>query len=214
MVRLSTEKRKKQIADEVLAVIMDAGFEGLSMPVLARRLGVVPSALYRHFRNKDEMIQAGIGEFFERVRAVITDSSVKDDPLTGFRNLMVFQRKYIPAAMVIPRAVFGLGQVKSKSLRGKLHGELERVIGLLAGQLKEGQKSGKIRKDIDSETMALHFWGVLVSGALKWFLTEGEFDLETYHEDAWKMFTKAVMHEPGVGKGKKEKPRKRGVSRK
>src|ERR1700680_1508725 len=46
---------RERIAAEALAIISTDGVEALSMRALATRLGVVPGALYRHVRSKEQL---------------------------------------------------------------------------------------------------------------------------------------------------------------
>jgi AcrR family transcriptional regulator len=46
---------REQVVAEALTVISTDGVEALSMRALATRLGVVPAALYRHVRNKEQL---------------------------------------------------------------------------------------------------------------------------------------------------------------
>jgi AcrR family transcriptional regulator len=46
---------RERVVAEALAVVNADGAQALSMRALARRLGVVPGALYRHVRNKEQL---------------------------------------------------------------------------------------------------------------------------------------------------------------
>ncbi len=46
---------RERVVAEALAVVNTDGAQALSMRALARRLGVVPGALYRHVRNKEQL---------------------------------------------------------------------------------------------------------------------------------------------------------------
>jgi AcrR family transcriptional regulator len=46
---------REQVVAEALSVIAADGVDALSMRALATRLGVVPAALYRHVRNKEQL---------------------------------------------------------------------------------------------------------------------------------------------------------------
>jgi TetR/AcrR family tetracycline transcriptional repressor len=46
---------RERVVAEALTVIAAHGVDGLSMRALATRLGVVPAALYRHVRNKEQL---------------------------------------------------------------------------------------------------------------------------------------------------------------
>jgi AcrR family transcriptional regulator len=57
---------RERVVAEALAVIADGGAQALSMRALAARLGVVPGALYRHVRGKEQLhdliLDAVLGE--------------------------------------------------------------------------------------------------------------------------------------------------------
>jgi AcrR family transcriptional regulator len=47
-----------RILDEALALVDESGLDGLTTRALGRRLGVDPTAIYRHFRSKQELLTA------------------------------------------------------------------------------------------------------------------------------------------------------------
>jgi TetR/AcrR family transcriptional regulator, tetracycline repressor protein len=49
---------EERILDEALALVDERGLEALTTRALGQRLGVDPTAVYRHFRNKDELVNA------------------------------------------------------------------------------------------------------------------------------------------------------------
>ena len=57
---------RARVVAEAVALADESGLEAVSMRSLAERLGVVPMALYKHVRNKDELVDA-------MVDAMITD---------------------------------------------------------------------------------------------------------------------------------------------
>jgi TetR/AcrR family tetracycline transcriptional repressor len=48
----------ERILAEALALVDEAGLDALTTRALGQRLGVDPTAVYRHFRNKDELVNA------------------------------------------------------------------------------------------------------------------------------------------------------------
>jgi TetR/AcrR family tetracycline transcriptional repressor len=49
---------EERILTEALALVDEVGLEGLTTRALGRRLSVDPTAVYRHFRDKDELLTA------------------------------------------------------------------------------------------------------------------------------------------------------------
>jgi AcrR family transcriptional regulator len=58
---------REQVIAEALTVIGTAGLDALSMRTLAARLGVVPGALYRHVRNKEQLHDLVLDEVLAEV---------------------------------------------------------------------------------------------------------------------------------------------------
>ncbi|MFV0286165.1 MAG: TetR/AcrR family transcriptional regulator [Demequina sp.] len=75
---------RERVVSEAMALADTSGLEALSMRTLADRLGVVPMALYKHVRNKEELLDAMVdavvtaigpaptgGDWLTRARALI-----------------------------------------------------------------------------------------------------------------------------------------------
>ena len=60
-------KRQKEIIDAAISLIAQNGIEGLTTKALAAAVGISEPALYRHFSNKAEIVQAVIGCFDDDV---------------------------------------------------------------------------------------------------------------------------------------------------
>jgi AcrR family transcriptional regulator len=194
MPRLSTKERKEQIAIAILEIIGNEGLDNLSMPALAKRLDIVPSALYRHFSSKEEMISAGLDllklkimDVFDRHEA---DSDNALEPLKRFLDL---HRQFFHITTVFPRIAFSLADNETFDLRRqrmqKFH---DTVLERISATLEKGRRNGQLRKNLDTSAAALSFWGILVSSTLRWFITGGNFDVEAYKKEAWDMFVRAV----------------------
>src|SRR5262249_48217199 len=70
-------RRREQTIDEILAVAVEVmareGAAGLSLPEVARRMGIQPPSLYKYFPSKlalyDELFRRGSGEVLSVFRA-------------------------------------------------------------------------------------------------------------------------------------------------
>ena len=56
--RLGTEIRQEQIAQAALDVVRSQGIRALNVAAVAKKVGIVPSAVYRHFKDKREIVGA------------------------------------------------------------------------------------------------------------------------------------------------------------
>ena len=57
MKKMNTETRKEQILNAALE-IASGGINALNINAIAHRVGLVPSGIYRHFSNKDELVDS------------------------------------------------------------------------------------------------------------------------------------------------------------
>ena len=60
---------RRALVDEALVLLAESGDGGFSLRELARRVGVTANASYRHFANKDALLQALAAEGFRRLSA-------------------------------------------------------------------------------------------------------------------------------------------------
>ena len=105
--KLQTKIRQEQIAEAALRLVAAEGMEALSVAKIARHVGVVPSALYRHFRSKDEVLDAVLeligAKMMANAQAVLTETG---DPLEQLRRLLMRHIELIRQNQAIPRIIF------------------------------------------------------------------------------------------------------------
>jgi AcrR family transcriptional regulator len=56
--RMAPEKRREQLIDAALSVIVEQGYEGVSIESIARMAGVTRPVIYDHFSNLGRLLQA------------------------------------------------------------------------------------------------------------------------------------------------------------
>jgi AcrR family transcriptional regulator len=56
--RMAPEKRREQLIDAALSVIVQQGYEGVSIEAIARTAGVTRPVIYDHFSNLGRLLQA------------------------------------------------------------------------------------------------------------------------------------------------------------
>lgn len=193
--KLETEIRKEQIVQAVLNLIATQGLRRLSVGAVARRVGIVPSAIYRHFKSKAEMIDAAFA--FVRNRALETlDRICAEAPsaLDRLERLVMIHVQMVRELQALPRIVFSEGhygdapdrRARAYELLRGMHGRLEEIV-------RAGQQAGEIRADLDARAVAVMTWGLLPSAVILWHMSDGRFDVTRHTEKAWQILRAAIQ---------------------
>jgi AcrR family transcriptional regulator len=195
--KLDTEIRREQIAEAALSLVATQGVSRLSVAAVARRVGLVPSGIYRHFKSKDAILAAVLDLLEARIATNLREAAAESpDPLEQLKSLLFRHVRLVREGRVFafPQIIFSdavhRGHPDRKS---RVHRILRHYIDGIAEFVRAGQAAGVIRPEVDPETTALMFFGIVVPGGILWHLTDGGFDVTRHAERAWQMFCRAVM---------------------
>ncbi|MBN9657559.1 MAG: TetR/AcrR family transcriptional regulator [Acidobacteria bacterium] len=192
--KLHTEVRKDQFAQAALGLVATYGLKGLSVARVAHRVGVVPSAVYRHFTSKDELLDAVIGLIRDRLAQNVQKASQEcKDALECLRRLLMLHAQLIRENQGVPRIVFS-EEIFSGNPRRKVavHEIVRGYLKHVAGMVKRGQAEGQIRNNLDPSTVSIMFLGLIQPAAILWQLSDGGIDVTKHAERAWQILADAI----------------------
>jgi AcrR family transcriptional regulator len=212
--KLETEIRREQIAEAALALITSEGLGAVSMAAVARRVGLVPSALYRHFAGKEEILDAVIQLIRTRLFENLEQScSLTHDPIECLKRLLHLHVKLIRENRGIPRIIFSEAVFGGNPERMRRVLEIvQSFLGAVAEIVRRGQAAGRIRADRDPETVAVLFLGIIQPAALLWHLSGGKFDVTRHAQRAWEVFRNQIEVEAPPSTPSEEVVRARGTT--
>ncbi|RJR30571.1 MAG: TetR/AcrR family transcriptional regulator [Desulfobacteraceae bacterium] len=192
--KLDTQVRREQIVEAALSLVRTHGMKNLSIAGVARRVGLVPSGIYRHFKSKDEILEAALDLIGRRllgnVEAACNSTS---DTLECLKLLLMGHVRLIRENEAIPRLIFS-DEVYggNPSRKAKMHGIITEYLGEVAKIIREGQQKGHVRRDVDPGTISMMFLGIIQPGAILWHLSGGKFDVTKYVESGWRVLKEAL----------------------
>ncbi len=193
--KLKTEVRRDQIARAALSLIASQGMSELKIAGLSRRVGVAPSAIYHHFRNKEEVVDAVLAllekRFLGNVKTAIEKSH---DPLAQLKEILFLHVKLILEHSALPRILFSEEIYGGKPERkAKLNAIVMNYLDEVARVIREGQQQNRIRSDIQPSTLSVMFLGLVQPTAILWHLSDGTFDAAKQVEKAWPVFCETIV---------------------
>jgi len=190
----SRETRREQIAEAALEVIARDGTRSLSVGAVARRIGIVPSAIYRHFHGKEEILSAAIERMGERLLENAARAAAgKGDTIQRLGKLLQDHVRAIREGYAGPRIVFAEGiDGGGVSHRTEVYLVIRRYMDRVAEILRQGQRAGDLRGDLDPEATAVHFLGLIQPAATLWYLSGGKFDVGLHAERSFAQFAESI----------------------
>jgi AcrR family transcriptional regulator len=159
-VRKSKAIRRREIAEAALRIMTRHGYHGTSVERIARAVGISNSALYQHFRNREDVFLAASDILGERAHEWIVAPSGQD----ALRRLDKIAETHMSWASShlesFVRPIFAFVSVSSRQV---LETNTPRAVNesyrLLLSIVEEGQREGSIRSDVEAADVA---WAVLM----------------------------------------------------
>ena len=192
--KLNTKIRQQQIADVCLGIISERGLGALNVTEVASKLGLATSALYRHYKNKEQMISAMLQIIKTRVIADFFCADVLGS--NAFEKLEKLLT--IEPDRVQERRAFQMVLLADCTFRQK-YNKLTEVQSIVfefrkktIAIFEEGQQAGIIRKDITASSLEMMFVNLFIANTAMQIVEEEEFDVLLYYSKTWAVFKEMI----------------------
>jgi AcrR family transcriptional regulator len=202
--KLQTRIRREQIAEAALKIVASEGVKRLSIAAVARRVGLVPSGIYRHFKNKDAMLDAVLELLQSRLHAnVAATRADSEDAIQRLHGLFTRHICIIrEGGQAFPRIIFSdEAGVDNPPRKARVRRIMDGYLAEIERLVREGQQQGRIDRGLLPRTVAMLFMGMIVPAGVLWHLTDGGFNLTQHAGRAWKIFEQALTARSTGGGG-------------
>lgn len=186
--------RREQIAEAALDLVVEHGLGAVTVRRVAEAVGISAAALYRHYKNKGDILQAVLEEHQEmhmaNIRKAKTVGSSPMDSLHWLYNtVMKLVVRYRALPVIFLSDILWFEEPRLKELKMAHHRAMrEALVELLA----QGQSKGEIRSDIRPEELFVHYLGLIAMPALMLARDSGEVDMDRQTKANWELFSAAV----------------------
>ena len=191
--KVKGDVRREQIVQATLRIIAQKGISSLTTSSLAREVGISEANLYRHFRNKDEIYLATVGQVQDMItrnlKRVLTEHA---EPVIILKSFFMLQIGLMEENSGIPRLMFSEELHVHHAMRELILETMYSVSDKLASLIKDGQKTGAIRKDVDAQATVLMIVAMMQGLAFRWSLGGFSFPLSREAARAWKNFERMI----------------------
>ncbi|NID13903.1 TetR/AcrR family transcriptional regulator [Luteibacter yeojuensis] len=148
-------------ADRILAAahgLFDAhGAEAVTMRRVASEVGLSAMAIYRHFPNREALLERLSNESFEEAARTWASHARQRDPR---RRLLAMLESYLDYALAHPHLfdhAFGLPREDARRFPEDFRARRSPTLNLIADAIVEGMAGGTLRK-LDEWDLAMDLW--------------------------------------------------------
>jgi AcrR family transcriptional regulator len=186
--------RKDEILMAALHIIAREGSQKLTMLNIGHVLGISDAALYRHFRNKHELLVAMVDYVGRNLfSAVRNNSTGNTNPIEQLKTIMDRHLSYVEAQPGIPRVIFSdVIHQNDPALRQRILHIVTEYRDYIREILGHARKQGLISQTVNLDAMTLMFLGMIQSTVFMWSLNDFQFSLSDRGPMLWRAFEAAL----------------------
>lgn len=180
--------RQIEIINAATELINQGGIQQLTTKALAEKMGFSEPAIYRHFKNKTDILSSVLNYFGMGLKTKMTELiQSKDKGIGKLKQIIEFQFEHFsnhPAIVMVifAETSFQYEEKLSSAVHNILTNKKERVVSIIL----QGHKDGSIRSDLDPNQLASIFMGSMRFTILQWRLNNYSNDLKKEGVLLWK----------------------------
>jgi AcrR family transcriptional regulator len=186
--------RRKQIAEVALKIVAEEGLSSVTVRRVADAVGTSATALYRHFKNKADILRVVLEEHhevhMENIRKARAEAT---SPLDAMRLLysmiMEYLENYRALPIIFVSDLVWFKDIRLKNLKMHHHTCMRNAM---VDIITQGQVIGEIRNDIAAEEIFVNYLGMIAMPAMLITRDIDEVNIKRQHDANWKLFAKAV----------------------
>lgn len=197
MERKSSEKRKAEIVDASMELLMEEGMQSLTIKNISARNKISEAAIYRHFPDKHAILMALVDAFEHNLMHAI-NSPFKNhkNPLKRLQEIMRSHMIFTEKTKGVLFSITGEAvHCNDDQLRRKILEVIDTYKSEIKKILQEAKLKGLIRKDINLDAASLFFFGFIQTAIIKYALTNYTVPPVSKFNNTWKLFLNGILNE-------------------
>ncbi|MDD2501345.1 MAG: TetR/AcrR family transcriptional regulator [Geobacter sp.] len=190
----ATQVRQAEIVQAALGVIGRLGVSGLTIHEVAVAASMSEANIYRHFRNKQDVIRAAVefigGQVTSRA-AQLAASSGK--PMDKLEKVIVAHTEMIAKNPGIPRLLFSDGGiVTGGKIAQVMNSRIDGFLATLTGLIEAAEAEGVLREGVAARETAATILSMIQFSVVRWIGNQAEGKLVDEVTLLWANFRKML----------------------
>ncbi len=189
-----SSKRKDEILEQAMELIIENGLGDLSMSKVARRMQFSEPAMYRHFENKQDLVICLIERVSSCFESLFENYDQSEPPEIFFPKYFNGLLRYLEKVkgvtiLFLSESAFNRDQITRDALQKMFQGQINRI----AGYIKKSSARGEITSTIDPAAAALVFLGTVQAITTRYLLSSQKIGTLESSQPALEIFLKGVV---------------------
>ena len=192
-IRKDTMIRRQQIIDVIRYIISSKGIEYVTISEIANRIGTTKTAIYRHFKNKRDILNLLIDNIEETLMEVLDRAMGKEDPIQSLKNVLLAHLTYAKERRETSFIVImGVMQFSDTVIRRKISQLIQKYLRKIEKLLSGAIKLGKKKKTMNPRISAIAFLGLIQSTVTVWSYKNFNFIPQKAHACLWNIYCNGI----------------------
>jgi len=187
---------RDRVAEAALSLAVERGLSGVTLAAVARRLRVPRTRLARAYRDSRavalallDYAEARLCEHVHSATRGATDAIARLEHLvTQSYDVIESDSRVLSIALAVAMSLGTHGRLYRERVESMLRSYLKDVADIV----RDGQRLGRIRADVDAGTVALMYLGLIQPAALLAHVSRGTFDLRNHVRRSFALFREAI----------------------
>lgn len=192
-IRKHTEIRRLQIIDIIRHIISSKGIEYVTISEIASRIGTTKTAIYRHFKNKRDILSLLIDNIEETLMSKLDKAMMGDDPIQNLKKVLLAHLTYAKERRETSFIVImGATQFSDMVIRRKISRLIQKYLRKIEKMLSCAMKLGLVRNTTNPRISAITFLGLIQSTVTIWSYKNFNFIPQKIHAHLWNIYCNGI----------------------
>ena len=192
-IRKRTKIRRQQIIDILRNIISSKGIEHVTISEIANRIDTSKTAIYRHFKNKRDILSLLIDNIEETLMDAIDKAMISENPILNLKNVLLahltYARERRETSFIV---IMGVMQFSDPLIRRKISQLIQKYLQKIQKILSAAIRLGLVKYDINPRISAIAFLGLIQSTVTVWSYKDFNFVPQKVHAPLWSIYKQGI----------------------
>ena len=173
-------ERQQQIIESAIRIVSEKGIQNLTIKNLSKEIGISEPAIYRHFKNKFDVMKNILVYFGIKMKPAIDELKKKDNCIDCIVNFANTQFKILSANHHLAKVIFAEANFQNEEeLKNKIFLIMNNTQQILNDKITSAQQAGEVNNQLSAVNLTRIIIGSMRFLVTQWTIAGNMFDIES-----------------------------------